>query len=256
MSAHQPIINVHNLSTCFGEICVHKDISFEVQREEIIAIVGGSGTGKTTLLHELVMLREPTAGSIYLFEKNIQQLDLEASIAIKRRFGVLFQNGALFSSLTVAENIAVPLKEYTNLADDLIMEICRLKLALVGLEPDVAYRFPAQLSGGMVKRAALARALALDPEILFLDEPSAGLDPVSANAFDELILQLRDSLGLSVVMVTHDIDTLWRVTDRVAFLGEKRILSYAPMSELYENQHPLISNYVRGPRGHAVRISQ
>jgi len=252
MPSQEIIIDVKNLSTCFDEFCVHENISFNVRKEEIIAIVGGSGTGKTTLLHELIMLREPTAGSIYLFAKNIHQLSYEESNSLKRHFGVLFQNGALFSSLTVAENIAVPLKEHTSLDDDLIMEVCHLKLALVGLEPEVGHRFPAQLSGGMIKRAALARALALDPALLFLDEPSAGLDPISANAFDELILQLRDSLGLSVVMVTHDLDTLWRVTDRVAFLGEKRILSYAPMNEIVKNPHPLISRFFQGVRGHAA----
>lgn len=256
MSVKNTVISVQHLKTCFGNNCVHEDINFDVQAGEIIAIVGGSGTGKTTLLHELIMLRQPTAGSIFIFGKNTQHLDNKAANTLRRRFGVLFQNGALFSSLTVAENIAVPIKEHTTLDNKLIEQICQLKLALVGLAPDVAYRFPAQLSGGMVKRVALARALALDPDILFLDEPSAGLDPVSAAALDELILQLRDSLGLAVVMVTHDMDTLWRVTDRVAFLGEKRILSYTSMQSLYNNPHPLIVQFIRGQRGHAAEKNQ
>ena len=256
MDAKHAVIRVEHLYTCFKQFCVHEDLNFEVREEEIVAIVGGSGSGKTTLLHELIMLRQPTKGSIFVFGQDINGLSAKKTLAIKRRFGVLFQNGALFSSLTVADNIAVPLKEHTHLDADLIEEICHMKLALVGLDPDVAYLYPAQLSGGMIKRAALARALALDPDLLFLDEPSAGLDPVSAHALDELILQLRDSLNLTVVMVTHDLDTLWRVTDRVAFLGEKRILSYAPMTVLAEDSHPLISRYIQGPRGHIARMNQ
>lgn len=256
MRNNSPVIRVRHLKTCFGTNCVHEDLNFDVHAGEIVAIVGGSGSGKTTLLHELIMLHEPTAGSIQIFGQDIQKLDNNAANILRRRFGVLFQTGALFSSLTVAENIAVPLREHTTLDDALIQHICQLKLALVGLESDVAFQLPEQLSGGMIKRAALARALALDPEILFLDEPSAGLDPVNASALDELILQLRDSLGLSVVMVTHDMDTLWRTCDRVAFLGEKRIISFASMQELFNNPHPLITRFLRGPRGHAAKINR
>ncbi len=252
----ETIIDVQNLRTCFDDFCVHEDVNFSVKRGEIIAIVGGSGTGKTTLLHELIMLRQPTAGNIYVYGKLLTSLSTEEANALKKRIGVLFQKGALFSSLSVIENIAAPLKEHTDLDDDLIEQICHLKLMLVGLDADVANRYPQQLSGGMVKRAALARALALDPGLLFLDEPSAGLDPISAHTFDELILQLRDSLDLTVVMVTHDMDTLWHITDKVAFLGEKRILSYTSMASLSESTQPLIMQFIQGPRGRNARINQ
>lgn len=256
MLAFKQILRVENISTYYGEVCIHKNISFAVNQGEIVAIVGGSGSGKTTLLHELIMLRVPDEGNVYLFGKNTHSLSTNEMDQYRIRFGVLFQNGALFSALTVKENIAVPLKEHTQFSDDLIDEICYLKLALVGLDAEVGMRYPRQLSGGMVKRVALARALALDPNLLFLDEPSAGLDPISAHSFDRLILQLRESLDLTVVMITHDMDTLWQVSDRVAFLGEKRLLSYCTMEELLDNPHPLISAFVKGPRGRNARINQ
>jgi phospholipid/cholesterol/gamma-HCH transport system ATP-binding protein len=176
--------------------------------------------------------------------------------ALRRRFGVMFQQGALFSSLTVLENVSVPLVEHTDLPAKLIEEIAMMKIALSGLPPDAGAKLPKELSGGMLKRAAVARALALDPALLFLDEPSAGLDPVSAAALDDLILQLRESLGLTLVMVTHDLDSLWRVTDRVAFLGERRILELDSMSDLSRSTHPMIVRYFQGPRGRASKEHQ
>ena len=246
------VITVSGLETRFGDFYVHNGVNLEVCRGEIFAIVGGSGTGKSTLLREIIMLETPVAGSIQIFDQDIIGLDDSSADRLRRRFGVMFQKGALFGSLTVQENVAVPLREHTRLSDKLIMELAMLKIALVGLPMKAAAMYPQQLSGGMIKRAAVARALALDPEILFLDEPSAGLDPNGANELDELILQIRESLGLTVVIVTHDLDSLWRITDRVAFLGEKRVLEIDTMKALSNSSHPLIQAYFHGPRGRAA----
>jgi phospholipid/cholesterol/gamma-HCH transport system ATP-binding protein len=248
-----PVIAVRGLRTQFGAEIIHDALDFEVRRGEIIALVGGSGSGKTTLLRAIIMLLKPTAGSIKLLGQEVIGINDSAAFRLRRRFGMLFQQGALFSSLTVRENVAAPLREHTQLPASLIAEIANLKIVLAGLSSDTGNKLPRELSGGMLKRAALARALALDPALLFLDEPTAGLDPVSAGAFDQLVVQLKDSLDLTVVMVTHDLDTLWQATDRVAFLGEKRVIGYAPMRELTVTDHPLIQAYFAGPRGRAAR---
>jgi phospholipid/cholesterol/gamma-HCH transport system ATP-binding protein len=247
-----PVIQIRGLRTGFGPAIVHDHLDLEVRRGEVVALAGGSGSGKTTLLRAIIMLLRPLAGSIELFGQEIVGIGDRAAFRLRRRFGMLFQQGALFSSLTVRENVAVPLREHTPLSARHIAEIADLKIALAGLPADAGAKLPRELSGGMLKRAALARALALDPALLFLDEPTAGLDPVSAGAFDALVVQLKESLGLTVVMVTHDLDTLWQATDRVAFLGEKRVIGYAPMRELTRSGHPLIRAYFEGPRGRAA----
>lgn len=251
-----PVIRIHQLRTQFGSQVVHEDLDLDIHPGEVLAIVGGSGSGKTTLVREILTLTRPAGGSIRVFDQEVADGSAAAQAMLAQRSGVLFQQGALFSSLTIQENVAVPLREHTHLDRRLIDEIARLKIALAGLPPEAAWKYPAQLSGGMIKRASLARALALDPELLFLDEPSAGLDPVSANALDELILQLKDSLKLTVVMVTHDLDSLWRVTDRVAFLGERRVLACEPMTRLSRHDHPQIQAYFGGPRGRAARSAE
>jgi len=248
-----PAIAVCGLRTQFGADIIHDALDFNVRRGEIVALVGGSGSGKTTLLRAIIMLLEPTAGSVKLLGQEVIGISDSAAFRLRRRFGMLFQQGALFSSLTVRENVAIPLREHTRLPAGLIAEIADLKIVLAGLPADTGNKLPRELSGGMLKRAALARALALDPALLFLDEPTAGLDPISAGAFDQLVVQLKESLGLTVVMVTHDLDTLWQTTDRVAFLGEKRVIGYAPMQELTAAEHPLSRAYFQGPRGRAAR---
>jgi phospholipid/cholesterol/gamma-HCH transport system ATP-binding protein len=243
-----PIIEVRGLRTAFGTHVVHENLDLDIYPGEVLGVVGGSGTGKSVLLRNLIMLMRPAAGSIKVFGTEIVGIDRAGADALRRRFGVMFQQGALFSSLTVLENISVPLREHTDLSPERIRDVAMLKRALSGLQSHAANKYPGELSGGMLKRAAVARALALDPELLFLDEPSAGLDPVGAAALDDLILQLKESLGLAVVMVTHDLDSLWRTTDRVAFLGEKRILEAAPMEQLARSEHPLLTSYFTGPR--------
>ena len=250
------VIEVRGLRTQFGSAVIHEDLDLSVRRGEVVALVGGSGSGKTTLLREIIMLATPAAGSIHLFGHDVIGISWREAVLLSRRFGVLFQRGALFTSLTIRENVAVPLLEHTGLSRRRINEIADLKIALAGLPGDAAAKFPAELSGGMVKRAGLARALALDPELLFLDEPSSGLDPVSANALDELILQLKESLKLTVILVTHDLDSLWRVTDRVAFLGERRVIGYDSIANLATSEHPLIKEYFSGPRGRTAQAVQ
>ncbi len=247
----QPVIRIEGLYNRFGSLSVHENLNMEVNKGEMIALVGGSGSGKTTLLRGIIMLLPPTQGQIYLFDQPVWGKDARQN-SLRKRFGMLFQGGALFSSLTVMENIIVPLKEHYSLPMDEMVMLAELKIALAGLPAHAAHKYPRQLSGGMLKRAALARSLALDPELLFLDEPTAGLDPISASAFDELMVQLKTSLGLTIVMVTHDLDSLWATTDRVAFLGERRLLAYESMSALMKNPHPLIQNYFEGPRGRAA----
>lgn len=253
MAEDDQIIEIHGLRTQFGSLVIHENLELGIRRGDIVALVGGSGSGKTTLLRCIIMLQQPAAGSIRLFGQDVVGIGEGRAFLLRSRFGVMFQQGALFSSLTVRENVAVPLREHTGLGRALIGEIAELKIALAGLPASAADKFPRELSGGMLKRAALARALALDPDLLFLDEPTAGLDPVSANALDELVVQLKESLGLTVVMVTHDLDSLWRTTDRVAFLGERRVIGYAGMAELAESDHPLIRKYFHGPRGRAAK---
>ncbi len=248
----EPVVEVREVSTRFGDNLVHDRISLTIHRGEIFAIVGGSGSGKSTLLREMVMLQRPTSGSIRVLGKELSTLGEEEGLRLRRRIGVLFQNGALFGAQTVLRNVGLPLREHTHLAPDLIDEIARLKIALAGLEPETAALFPSQLSGGMRKRAALARAIALDPEILFLDEPTSGLDPLSADAFDELVLSLKAALQPTIVVVTHDMDSLWRVTDRVALLGGGRLLGIGPMSELMASGDSAVLEFFDSPRGRAA----
>lgn len=247
-----PIIEVSHVSTRFGTAVVHEDVSLTIHGGEVFAIAGGNGCGKSTLMREIVGLQEPTAGSTRLFGMDSRLLRDGQPQEIHRRFGVMFQQGALFSSLTLAENVAVPLKEHTKLSRDIIHDIVALKIASVGLPADSAAKYPNELSGGMRRRAALARAIVMDPELLFLDEPTAGLDPIIAAGFDELVLQLKALLGLTVVMVTHDLDSLWRISDRVAVLGHGAVLGIGTMEELSRSDDPLIREYFHGARGRAA----
>lgn len=247
-----PIIEVSHVATRFGKAVVHRDVSFTVQRGEVFAIAGGNGCGKSTLMREIVGLQEPTSGSTKLFGMDSCLLRDGHPLEIHRRFGVMFQQGGLFSSLTLAENVAVPLKEHTKLSREMIHDIVAMKIASVGLPADSAAKFPNELSGGMRRRAALARAIVMDPEVLFLDEPTAGLDPIIAAGFDELVLQLKALLGLTVVMVTHDLDSLWRISDRVAVLGDGTVLGIGTMQELSRSADPVIHEYFHGPRGRAA----
>ncbi|MFD1623603.1 ABC transporter ATP-binding protein [Azospirillum griseum] len=247
-----PVIRVRGLVTRFGPQTVHDGLDLDVRAGEVLGVVGGSGTGKSVLLKEILGLMTPAAGRIELLGHDTASLSRSARAAVQTRTGVLFQNGALFSSMTVAENIMLPLREHTRLSPALIAEVARVKIAMAGLPPDAGAKSPAQLSGGMVKRAGLARALALDPDILFLDEPTAGLDPIGAAAFDTLIQSLQRSLGLTVFMVTHDLDSLTTICDRIAVLVDKRI-RVARLEDHLADPHPWIHDYFHGPRGRAAR---
>lgn len=250
-----PVIRVRGLKTCFGQQVVHDGVDLDVTKGEVIGLVGGSGTGKSVLLREIVGLMVPSAGKIEVLGKDTDNLSESERLSLQSRWGMLFQDGALFSSLTVLENIKVPLKEHTKLPPDLIDEIARVKVAMVGLPPDAGDKYPSQLSGGMRKRAGLARALAMDPEILFLDEPTAGLDPIGAAAFDELIGSLQKSLGLTVFMVTHDLDSLYAICDRIAVLVDKKLV-IGTIDELLRQEHPWIRDYFHGPRGRAASAAK
>ncbi len=247
--AREPIIDVNGLRNYLGGSWVHDGVDMTVYPSEIIAIIGGSGCGKTTLMRSILQLNHPTSGEIKVFNQLLSSCSIHEIKEIQRRCGVMFQHSALFSSLTVLENVMFPLNEFTQLSAQLKKEIALLKITLAGLDVHSAYKYPAELSGGMQKRAALARALALDPELVFLDEPTAGLDPKSAGAFDDLITHLRNSLNLTIVIVTHDLDSLWRITDRVVFLGGGKTLAQLSMTELVEQSNPLIRSYFSGPRG-------
>jgi len=253
MTIEQPIIEVKNLKTNLGGTWVNDGLNLTVKRGEILAIVGGSGSGKTTLLREMLMLLRSNAGSVRVFDQELTTAAPAKLLAVQRRWGVLFQQNALFSSLTVLENTAFPLHEHTQLDPQTIDELALLKILLVGLPVEAAVKYPAELSGGMQKRAALARALVLDPELVFLDEPTSGLDPDSAAAFDELILKFQAIMGLTIVMVTHDLDSLWRVANRVAFLGEGKVLCVDEVKKVANNPHPLIQEFFSGPRGRVVK---
>ena len=239
----EPIIEVAGLKNYLGGHWVHSDVNFTVNQGEIFAIIGGSGSGKTTIFRSLLMLLQPSAGEIRIFGKNILHLKDDEANKIRHRWGVLFQQSALFSAMTVLENVMYPIQELSYLTEKMIQELAFLKIALVGLPEDAAEKFPSELSGGMQRRAAAARAIALDPELLFLDEPTSGLDPLSAKQFDHLLLFLRDVLKLTVVVVTHDLESLKRTSDRVAFLGEGKVIDIAPIDVLMRNPHPLIVDY-------------
>ncbi|MGE8361756.1 ABC transporter ATP-binding protein [Pseudomonas sp.] len=247
------IIEVRGLVNRFGAQTVHQDLDLQLKRGEILGVVGGSGTGKSVLLRSIVGLRQPTGGSIRVFGEDLLALPADQRSHLERRFGVLYQRGALFSSLTVTENIALPLIEHAGLSRADAEHLAEVKLALAGLPSNAGDKYPSELSGGMVKRAALARALALDPDILFLDEPTAGLDPIGAAAFDQLIRTLRDGLGLSVFLVTHDLDSLYTLCDRVAVLGQKRVLVADRLEVVAATDDPWIHDYFHGPRGRAAK---
>ena len=253
--SQQVMLSARALEMRFGDKLIHQHLDLDVQRGEILAIVGGSGSGKTTLLREMALLQQPTAGSLEILGQQVDALNAAQLMRVRRHIGVLFQNGALFGGQNVLANVGVPLREHTGLSDALIDEIASLKLALVGLSARDGQLFPNQLSGGMRKRAALARAIALDPEILFLDEPTSGLDPLSADAFDELVLHLQRALDSTIVLVTHDIDTLWRVADRVVLLGEGRLIAQGSMAELARSNEPAVVRFFQGPRGRAAQVS-
>jgi phospholipid/cholesterol/gamma-HCH transport system ATP-binding protein len=245
------IIHIQGLVNGFGSKIIHDHLDLDVYRGEVLGVVGGSGTGKSVLLRTIIGLNAPREGTIEVFGKRTGYAEGSRMRALEVRWGVLFQEGALFSSQTIAENIQVPLREYTSMSQELMDEIAAMKIALVGLPPDAAQKFPSELSGGMKKRAGLARALALDPELLFLDEPTSGLDPISANQFDQLIAELQNSLGLTVFMVTHDLDSLAAITDRIAVLVDKKIKT-GTIEELRKDTTPWIHEYFSGPRGHAA----
>lgn len=245
------VIRVRGLVTRFGAEIVHEGLDLNVYRGEVLGIVGGSGAGKTVLLRTIVGLNRKAAGRIEIFGRDTDSLSDDDWTALERRYGVMFQQGALFSSLTVVQNVSVPLKEHTGLSPALIQEIAALKISLVGLPPDAGAKYPSELSGGMKKRAGLARALALDPEILFLDEPTAGLDPLGAAEFDKLIGSLQKTLGHTAVMVTHDLDSLYAICDRVAVLVDKRVVT-GTIAELEKHPHPWVQEYFHGPRARAA----
>jgi phospholipid/cholesterol/gamma-HCH transport system ATP-binding protein len=255
MSSTRPVIVVRDVVNRFGAQVVHDGVSFDVRPGEIFGIVGGSGSGKSVLLRTLLGLRRPDAGTVEIEDREVTAMDDRELRDIKRRYGVTFQHGALFTSLTVAENVTLPMAEALDLDEDTFARLVELRLRMVGLPLDTAAKHPAQLSGGMVKRVALARALALDPSILFLDEPTAGLDPIAASAFDELVLYLRDTLRLTIVMVTHDLDTLTRTCDRVAVLVDRKVIVDS-LEGIVANEHPWIRDYFHGGRGRAVRAPQ
>ena len=251
-TGEHPIV-IKDLTTAFGNHVIHRDLSLKVRRGEILGVVGGSGTGKSVLMRAIIGLKQPVCGSIEVLGKDVLNAQPGDEIAMRAHWGVLFQGGALFSTLTVAENVEVPLREFfPELAPDLRDEIARYKVTLSGLPEDAASKFPSELSGGMKKRAGLARALALDPELLFLDEPTAGLDPIGAANFDTLTRSLADTLGLTVFLVTHDLDTLYTICDRVAVLADKQVIAVGTIPELLEIDHPWIQEYFRGPRARAA----
>ena len=247
------VIEMRKVSTRFGDHVVHTDVNLEVRRAEIFALIGGSGSGKSTLLREMILLQRPNAGSVRVLGVDLDPLDADGALALRQRWGVMFQHGGLFGALTVQENVGLPLREHTELEDGLIDDIAASKLVLAGLKPEVGAQYPSQLSGGMLKRASLARAMALDPELLFLDEPTAGLDPVSAGGVDELVRKLRDLFGLTIVMITHDLDLLWQVADRVAVLADGKVQGVGSMAELSRSDNPAIRQFFDGPRGRAAQ---
>jgi phospholipid/cholesterol/gamma-HCH transport system ATP-binding protein len=255
--AAEPIIRVRGLVNRFGEQVVHDGLDLDVLPGEILGVVGGSGTGKSVLMRSILGLREPDAGDIEVLGIDARSNSANAHREIERNTGVLFQDGALFSSLTVGENVQVPLKEYhRELPDSLRYELALLKVKLAGLPADAINKLPSQLSGGMRKRAGLARALALDPPLLFLDEPTAGLDPIGAAAFDHLILTLQQALGLTVFLITHDLDTLYAICDRVAVLADHKVLACAPIGEVERYDHPWVQEYFHGPRARAAQVAR
>lgn len=253
---HFPI-RIRGLTTAFGENVIHEGLNLDVRQGEVLGVVGGSGTGKSVLMRAIIGLQPVVDGTIEVFGKDMTEDEADGEIGARNRWGVLFQGGALFSTLTVAENVEVPLKQfYPELSQQLLDEIARYKVVLTGLPENAASKYPSELSGGMRKRAGLARALALDPQLLFLDEPTAGLDPIGAAKFDELTRELADTLGLTVFLITHDLDTLYAICDRVAVLADKHVVAVGTIPELLASDHPWIQEYFNGPRARAAVASQ
>jgi phospholipid/cholesterol/gamma-HCH transport system ATP-binding protein len=250
-----PVISVRNVVNRFGDQVVHDGVNLDVYPGEVLGIVGGSGSGKSVLLRTMLGLHRPQSGSVEIEGMDIMQMSESELLAVKRRYGVTFQQGALFSSLTVAQNIQLPIHEYFAASEATLAALAELRLRMVGLEPDAGAKLPSQLSGGMIKRAALARALALDPTLLFLDEPTAGLDPISAAEFDQLVMYLQRGLNLTVVMITHDLDTLVTTCDRVAVLVDRKIV-VDTLEGIMANPHPWIQEYFHGPRARAVNTPE
>ena len=248
----EPVISVRNLVTRFGKHIVHDGLDLDVRRGEIIGVVGGSGTGKSVLLQAIVGLLKPAQGQITVFGENVRDTQPEDYRRLRRRWGVMFQDGALFSSLNVQQNVEAPMREQLNLSPATRAALAAIKVRMVGLPEDALKKMPSALSGGMRKRAGFARAIALDPEIVFLDEPTAGLDPIGAAAFDTLIAQLRQALGLTVFLVTHDLDSLHAICDRIAVLAEKRVIATGTMAEMQNVDHPWVQAYFKGPRARAA----
>ncbi len=248
----QTIISVRDVEVGFGDKTILKGLDLDVYRGEILGFVGGSGQGKSVLTRAILGLVPKRAGTIEVLGQNLDELSSDQRRQLERHWGVLFQQGALFSALTVKQNIQVPMREYLRLSDRLLDELAMLKIEMVGLNPDAADKLPSELSGGMIKRAALARALALDPDIVFLDEPTSGLDPIGAGEFDDLIATLQRTLGLTVFMVTHDLDSLYSVCDRIAALGEGKILAEGPIEAMLASDHPWLRSYFHGKRARAV----
>lgn len=255
MMTSDDIIDIRNLSTRFGDVYIHRDLNLTVKRGEVLGIVGGSGSGKTTLLRTMLALNHPYSGSVRVFNQEVTNASQQTLLEIQKRWGVLFQSAALFSSLTVMENVSFPLHEHTNIDPDTINHLALLKILMAGLPKESANKLPSELSGGMQKRAGLARAIVMDPELIFLDEPTSGLDPNTAAAFDELILNLQKTMGLTIVMITHDLDSLWKVTNRVAFLGQGKVLAVEPVATLVKSTEPMIHEYFSGPRGRLAALS-
>ena len=249
------ILSVRDVTVAFGGSVILDELSFDVRRGEILGFVGATGGGKSVLLRTVLGLHKKRSGTIRLFGSDIDTITDDERLAIDMRLGVLFQHGALFSSLTVLENIQVPMREYVDLPQKLMDELALLKLELVGLESDAAAKFPSELSGGMIKRAALARALSIDPDIVFLDEPTSGLDPIAAAEFDELVAKLRETMGLTVYMVTHDLDSLFSVCDRVAVLGNKKVILEGAIEEMLKSEEPWIKAYFRGKRARQLDLA-
>jgi phospholipid/cholesterol/gamma-HCH transport system ATP-binding protein len=249
------VIRVRDLEVGFGDRTIMSGLDLDVYRGEILGFVGASGQGKSVLTRAVLGLVPKRAGTIEVFGEDVDELSPSSRRAVERRWGVLFQQGALFSALTVKQNVQVPMREYLHLSDRLLDELAMLKIEMVGLNPDAADKLPSELSGGMIKRAALARALALDPEIVFLDEPTSGLDPIGAGEFDELIATLQRTLGLTVFMVTHDLDSLYTVCDRIAALGEGRILAEGTIEAMLASDHPWLRSYFHGKRARAAMAS-
>ncbi|MEM6538975.1 MAG: ABC transporter ATP-binding protein [Pseudomonadota bacterium] len=251
----RPAIKVRGLRTQFGTDIIHDNLDLDLERGEILGVVGGSGTGKSVLMRAIIGLKRPSRGTVEVFEQDFYAANEAERLDIERRWGVLFQGGALFSSLTVAQNVMAPMREHLDLPEALAQDIAAMKISMSGLPPEAGDKYPSELSGGMRKRAGLARALALDPDIVFLDEPTAGLDPIGAAAFDNLIVDLKNSLGITVFMITHDLDSLYAACDRIAVLSDKQVIVTGPLEDVASTDHDWIQEYFAGPRGREAKGS-